>query len=71
MKIEGAEFFAMIEMVEKRTSPNRGDKMRRVADVYAQLSSLKHRTLLSDAERKVEYLRLQRKLDELLAQVWK
>ena len=42
--------------------------MKRVADVYAQLSSLRHRALLSDAERKAEYLRLQRKLDELLAQ---
>jgi hypothetical protein len=45
--------------------------MRRVADVYAQLSSLRHRTLLSDAERKTEAAKLKQQLSELLEQVWK
>lgn len=57
-------------MDKKLPSPNRGDKMRRVAEVYAQLSSLQYRLLLSDAQRKAESAKLKKQLHELLAEVW-
>jgi hypothetical protein len=53
------------------SSPNRGDKMRRVADIYAQLTSLKNRKLLSDAQRQAATARLKLQLKELLSDVWK
>jgi hypothetical protein len=63
--------FAVVKMDKKLPAPNRGDNMRRVAEVYAQLSSLPHRSLLSDAQRKSESAKLKLQLHELLAEVWK
>ena len=63
--------FAEVEMDNNLSSPNRGDKMRRVADVYAQLSSLQYRSLLSDAQRKAESAKLKKELNQLLTEVWK
>ena len=63
--------FAVVEMDNKLSSPNRGDKMRRVADVYAQLTSLQYRSLLSDGQRKAESAKLKKQLHELLTEVWK
>jgi hypothetical protein len=70
MQLRGYSF-AVVKMDNKLSSPNRGDKMRRVAEVYAQLSSLQYRSLLSDAQRKAESAKLKKQLDELLTEVWK
>jgi hypothetical protein len=58
-------------MDNKSPSSNRGDRMRRVANVCAQLCLLTYSPQLSDAQRKAESVKLKQQLKELMTEVWK